>query len=199
MTRAVALPIHSRKNDTTGMAEQTSTAAKKREEVERKLQSKTGEIEAGLAALQEEVSTLGPAVRNAILEHPLVSVGGALVAGLVVGLLVGGKKKATAGLDLSASHRALLDRYVDALVEEARYRMAHGQGAEEALRNALADRVPLIVYEASQNDEQRGLVRQLGRLLLRSVVGIGIRTGLDHLMRASDLTMPIDEAGDAGG
>ena len=68
----------------------TSRTKDRKEAVERRLQMKTRHIEGHLEALQEEVTTIGPSIGKALFEHSLVSVGGALVAGLAVGLIFGG-------------------------------------------------------------------------------------------------------------
>ena len=149
--------------------------------VEKELQLKEDQIEQRLLALQEEVATVGPTIRKALLNHPLVSVGGALLAGLVVGLIFGGKKRRNDGFGAAAGHRALVDHYVDAVVEEARHRVAKGQDVDEAVHAALKDRVPLIVYEVPVADEKRGLLGSLVSLVLGKVVPLGIQMGLDYL------------------
>ena len=161
------------------------TETKKRrtkEDVERALNLKKDQIEQRLAALQDEVSSVGPSIRDAVFGHPLVSVGGALLAGLVVGLLFGGKKRQKDAFGADANHRALVDHYVGAIVEEARHRMADGQDAEEAVRAALHERVPLIVYEVPEaSSSKSGLASQLMSLAMRQLVPLGIQMGLDYL------------------
>ncbi len=168
------------------MADKSKTT-ERLDEVSRRLQAKTQQIESGLSALQEEVVTLGPALRRAIFDHPLVSVGGALVAGLAVGLLFGGRKRVKNGLDLSSSHRALLDRYLDALVDEARHRVGRGQEMGEAVRDALAERAPLIIYDAGPATEEGSVTRRFFDLVLKSAIGFGIKFGLDYVGRSVDL------------
>ncbi len=149
--------------------------------VEKELQLKEDQIEHRLLALQEEVATVAPTIRDALLNHPLVSVGGALLAGLVVGLIFGGKKRWNDGFGAAAGHQALVDHYVDAVVEEARHRVAKGQDVDEAVHAALKDRVPLIVYEVPLADEKRGLLGSVVSLVLGKVVPLGIQMGLDYL------------------
>ena len=150
-------------------------------DVERELKQKKDQIEQRLEALQEEVSTVGPSIRDAVFKHPLVSVGGALLAGLLVGLMAGGKKRPKDAYGAKANHRALVDHYVGAIVEEARHRMAEGQDADEAVRAALQERVPLIVYEVPEAADRPGIVGQLMSLALRQLLPLGIQMGMEYL------------------
>lgn len=161
---------------------ETETKDKRtKEDVERALNVKKDQIEQRLAALQEEVSTVGPSIQDAIFNHPLVSVGGALLAGLVVGLLFGGKKRKQDAFGAGADHRALVDHYVGAVVEEARHRMAGGQDAEEAVRAALHERVPLIVYEVPEASSASSMTTLAKYFVLRQLVPLGIQMGLNFL------------------
>jgi len=74
-----------------------------------------------------------------------------------------------------------VDHYVDAVVEEARHRVAKGQDVDEAVHAALKDRVPLIVYEVPQADKKQGLLGSVVRLVLGQVVPLGVQMGLDYL------------------
>lgn len=164
-------------------------------DVERELNQKKDQIEQRLAALQEEVTTVGPSIRDAVFKHPLVSVGGALLAGLVVGLLAGGKKRPKDAFGAGANHRALVDHYVGAIVEEARHRMADGQDADEAVRAALQERVPLIVYEVPEAAGRPGMVSQLMSLALRQLLPLGIQMGMQYL----NGTLEEEAGGEASG
>ncbi len=185
------------------MAKQTSIT--KKEDVERQLREAAGQVEARVAALQEEVATIGPALRKALFEHPLFSVGGALLAGLAVGLLFGGRKRPADPFGGQASHRALVEGYLDAVMAEARHRLAQGAEAGEAVREALADRVPLIVYEPGEAAGRSGsLLRQVLDVTLKTALGFGIKVGFDFLTKSIDLPDFLDEeaaegaASDAG-
>ncbi|MFQ5570160.1 MAG: hypothetical protein ACE5G0_10835 [Rhodothermales bacterium] len=160
----------------------TATKTLTKEEVEQQLQSKAGQIEQRLAALQEEVVTVGPSIKKAVFGHPLVSLGGALLAGLAVGLLFGGKKKRPKkAFGAGHSHKALVDHYVEAIMEEARHRVAGGEDVSQAVREALDERVPLIVYEVPEAQHRQGILRQVLGLVLRQVVPLGIQMGMDYL------------------
>jgi len=155
-----------------------------RAEVEQELHLKEQQIEQRLAALQREVTTVGSSMRDAIFSHPLVGLGGALVAGVLVGLVFGGRKRPKDPLGAGARHRTLVDQYVDAVVGEARRRIKGGQDVGRALRAALQDRVPLIVYEVPESIEKRGILSHAWELALRQLLPVGIGMGLDYLMHA---------------
>ena len=150
-----------------------------KEAVEKELQLKENQIEQRISVLQQEVASVAPTIRDALFNHPLVSVGGALLAGLVVGLIAGGKKRRNAASGLS--HRTLVDHYVDAVAEEARHRVVNGQDVDEAVYAALKDRVPLIVYETPQTEEKQRLINSVVSLVLRQVVPLGIKMGMNYL------------------
>lgn len=161
-----------------------------KDDVEQELQLKENQIEQRITALQEEVASVAPTLRDAIFNHPVVSVGGALLAGLVVGLIFGGKKRrrSAPGID----HHALVENYVDAVVEEARHRVLDGQSVDEAVQAALEDRVPLIVYESPDSGGKQGLLGTVTTLALRQVVPLAIQMGLQYLS-------PDAETGEAAG
>ena len=164
---------------------ETETKKKRtKEDLARELDKKREQIEQRLASLQEEVTSVGPSIRKAVFKHPLVGVGGALLAGLVVGLLVGGKRRSKKAYGAGADHRALVDHYVGAVVDEARHRIMEGQDVDGAVRDALNERVPLIVYEVPEGDHKPGVVGQLMGLVLRQVVPLGIQMGVDLLKGA---------------
>ena len=148
---------------------------------------KNKHIEGHLEALQEEVTTIAPSIGKAIFEHPLVSVGGALVAGLAVGLIFGrGRKRAKPDLTLKGTHRVLVERYLDALINETRYRVAKGAEAGEAVRAALADRVPLIVYEGD-GEKRPGVLSQTFDMIIKTALGFGVKLALDYVTSNMDI------------
>lgn len=160
---------------------------------------KNQHIEGHLEALQEEVTTIAPSIGKAIFENPLVSVGGALVAGLVVGLLFGGRKRPKPDLSLKGTHRVLVERYLDALIDETRYRMAKGAEAGEAVRAALADRVPLIVYEGDA-EKRTGVLSQTFDMVVKTALGFGVKLALDYItsnMEIPDLLEDEEETAEA--
>lgn len=152
----------------------------KKERVEQELAEKSEQIERRLTALQDEVLDIGPSIGRAIFDHPLVSVGGMLLAGVVVGLIFGGRRKPSGGVE--ARRRELVERYIEALARETRARVARGDDAGQAVRKALKDRAPLIVYETPPEDlprARRSVPRQAADILLKTMLGMGVKMGVD--------------------
>ena len=162
---------------------QQETVDKKqsRTALEDELNEASDHIERHLQALQEEFSTLGSSIGSALLNHPVVSVGGALLAGLAVGLIFGKKKQPADPFQGQAAHRALVERYVDTLVEETRHQVQRGADVEAAVRAVLQERVPVIVLEAEEPPARSGLFRQAGHILFRSVLGLGMTMAVNYL------------------
>jgi len=155
------------------MAETTSRA-----ELERQLEATTDLIKRRIDALGGEVQSLRSTIRDAIFDNPLLSVGAALAAGLVVGVVFGGRKKDPFRTD--AYQRALVEEYLDAVAREARQAVARGKEPGVAVREALRDRVPLIVLESGAGGSA-GMLRQIFDLLLKSSVGFFMSSTLDRL------------------
>ncbi|WP_397547364.1 hypothetical protein ABUL39_02980 [Rhodothermus marinus] len=153
---------------------------KSRAEVEAALQAKAQEIEADLEALQEEVRQLGRSFRAALWNHPLVSVGGSLVAGLLVGWVLGGLGRRRRPR-LSKTHRALVSAYLEALVAEARKAVRRGRDPEQAIRKALEERVPLIIVQENDNTSEKGVLRSIGGAVL-GLVGSAVSVALSRVL-----------------
>lgn len=153
---------------------------KSRTEVEAALQAKAQEIEADLEALQEEVRQLGLSLREALWNHPLVSVGGSLVAGLLVGWVLGGVGRRRRQR-LSKTHRALVSAYVEALVAEARKAMRRGRDPVQAIRKALEERVPLIIVQENDSASEKGVLRSIGGAVL-GLVGSAVSIALSRVL-----------------
>ena len=157
-----------------------------------------------LAALQDDLAGAGTSAadeartralalrdqaRHTLQRRPLWSLGGAVAAGLAVGFL------ATRGRRdrLKARHRRLVEQYVDAVREDVVDAVERGRAADDAVTDALRNRVPFVIYEAASaaGDAQRaGLAGALGDLLgfaLRTTLSIALRDVLDDLLRDADL------------
>jgi ElaB/YqjD/DUF883 family membrane-anchored ribosome-binding protein len=153
-----------------------------------------------LAALQDDLQDAGTSAadevrtralalrdqaRHALRRRPLWSLGGAVAAGLAVGFL------ATRGRRdrLKARHRRLVEQYVDAVREDVVDAVARGRTADDAVTDALRNRVPFVIYEAAASDgdgaQRAGLVGALGSLVafaLRTV----LREVFDDLLQGTD-------------
>lgn len=136
------------------------------------------QINRRLDALQGEVGTLGESIKAYLLDNPLVAVGGSLAAGLLVGLIFGGSRKRRSG---TTRHRDLMEQYVQSLMDETRHRVAKGEDAGEAVRRALGDRVPLIVYEAPDGAGEQSVVGRVFDVLMKTSLGVGTKMGVDYL------------------
>ncbi|BBM69452.1 hypothetical protein [Rhodothermus marinus] len=150
-----------------------------RAEVEAALQAKAQEIEADLEALQEEVRQLGRSFREALWNHPLVSVGGSLVAGLLVGWVLGGLGRRRPRL--SKTHRALVSAYLEALVAEARKAARRGRDPVQAIRKALEERVPLVIVQDNEGASEKGVLRSIGGAVL-GLVGSAASVALSRVL-----------------
>lgn len=159
-----------------------------REELEAELRSTSTVIEQRIGALEQELSTAPAAAQesftDAILRSPLVIVGGALAAGLVVGLVFGGRSKKK---QLGATHQRLVNAYVDALVEDVRYAVTKGVDPDAAVRDAVQDRVPLIIYDEGGPADSRGFLRTFGDLVFKTATGFAIKIALDALSSRAGL------------
>lgn len=126
------------------------------DELEERLRQKRLNIQARVDALQDEVLTTGDSLKQAVVRSPFALVGGAVVAGLLVGLLVGGRSRRKRRMKATSAHEALVRGYVEAVVKEVRTAVAAGDDLEKAVRSALGDRVPLIVVASGREESSSG-------------------------------------------
>lgn len=165
-----------------------------KDDVRAQLDNRKETIQLRIDALEGEVSTTGDAVRDAVLGHPLVIAGAAVAAGLLVGFLFKGSRRGK-GPD---AHRALVDAYIDAVANDAHRYARRGRTTDDAVREALQDRVPLVVYEASAHGERSSLLARLLNLTLSTAVGFGVKAGIDFLSHRIELDEFILPDADAG-
>lgn len=168
-----------------------------RDELEAELRSTSTIIEQRLGALEHELSTAPDeaqdAFTDAVLRNPLVIVGGALAAGLLVGLVFGGRRDKKR---LGVTHKRLVNEYVDALVEDVRYAVTKGADPDAAVRDAVQDRVPLIIYDEGGQSDSRGFIRTFFDLALKTATGFGIKLALDALSARAGLEELIEPTDD---
>ncbi|SHK13734.1 hypothetical protein [Rhodothermus profundi] len=158
---------------------ETSRRPTSRAEVEAALQARAQAIEADLEALHEEIRQMGQSVRETLWNHPLISVGGSLAAGLLVGWLLGGLGR-NRRARLSRRHRALVTAYVEALVAEAQKAARRGRNPETAIRRALEERVPLVVVQ-EDTARKKGPVRTLIGAML-GLAGSALSAALSRVL-----------------
>ncbi|HET6568564.1 MAG TPA: hypothetical protein VFG50_11420 [Rhodothermales bacterium] len=161
-----------------------------KQQVLAQLDARSEEITRRLDAIQQEVSTTGQSVRTAVSDNPLLSVSGAVAAGLLVGLLFGGSKKSPKrkGGNAEQRYRALIDEYIQSIVEEADGAARSGKDSMKAVRRALRDRVPLIVYSNAGANPQRGFVGEGFDLAYKTALGFAVKFGIDFLASKLKLT-----------
>jgi hypothetical protein len=148
-------------------------------ELESELKEKAAELEAQINALNDELSEAKRKVVELVKSKPWLVLGGTLVAGLFVGLLFGGRRRVIPRME--DGHRAFIDAYIDAVVSDARHAIVSGEETGEAIRMALQDRVPVIVYSQESKAKAPGLFRQLLELSITTGVGFGVRSALERL------------------
>lgn len=141
-----------------------------REDVEARLRDTAEAMSDRMASLQDELSSSGTTLRDWVVNNPWKSVGAMLAAGVAVGALLGGRRKKR------PEHGELLEKYVDALRAEMEEAVAAGESPSEALERVLRGRVPLVVLEQTQHEDESssGFLGMLGggavyliRLLIR--------------------------------
>lgn len=157
-------------------------------QLEAQLQSKTEAISARMDALREEVEDTPSSLWDEMKKRPLVSLGGALAVGLLVGLWISGRRKRR----VKRSHQALIEQYIDALRGEVRHAVAGGEDLDSAVRQALQQRVPLIVYTPNGEEaESSGWIRNLLSLVFNTSLGLLVREALYGLLDGLDLEQEV--------
>ena len=127
-------------------------------EVQHLLKQKTKQIEQHLQALKDEVSGITPSIRETMHKHPLLTVGGTLAAGVLVGMLLSRQRG-----DLYSP--AMVDACLAPMVATVKARMAAGESAEEAVRAAFRTQPPVSAMHSSS------LSSELIRMLLPMLAG----------------------------
>jgi ElaB/YqjD/DUF883 family membrane-anchored ribosome-binding protein len=159
-------------------------------ELEAQLQSKTEAISARMDALREEVEDTPSSLWEEMKKRPLVSLGGALAVGLLVGLWIAGRRKRR----LKRSHKALIEQYIDALRSEVRHAVAGGADVDTAVQQALQQRVPLIVYTPEGKESASpGWLRNLFDIVFDTSLALFVREGLNALLGGLDLEEDVAE------
>ena len=162
-------------------------------EVQAHLAAKREEIDLRLQGLQHELATTGEAVKAAVLEHPFVGASSSLAAGLVAGLVFGGRRKKKGKdhdrPDVPKAHRALVENYLDAVARDAHEAAERGEDATSAIRRALEGRVPVVVHGAAGQGEE-GALKQGLDLAIKTALGFAVRSGLDYATTRLGLTPP---------
>ncbi len=160
-----------------------------RAELEARLQSTAEAMNERFDAIQGEIVSTRETVRTGLAKNPLLSVGGAIVAGVAVGWLLGGSKRRRT----QNRHRQLVSSYLDAVRDEVRASMGDGEDVESAVRGALQERVPIVVYENSTSDSSGGLLRETFEIIARTALSMLARDVVESVIANSNIDEAIDE------
>lgn len=147
-----------------------------REEVAAQLQARTEAIQQRLQALQQEMTGTGKAVRKAVLQRPLVTVGLTVLAGFVVGRLLGGGRRTRTGggVILGAALNA------DHVAAAVRCALEAGHDPAEAARTA-AQPPPAAFLLPAAPGRRRGLFGWVLDSALQGLIGLGLGAALRYL------------------
>lgn len=144
-------------------------------------------------AIKSEVLTTGDDVQRAVFGHPLVSVGGSLLAGLAIGLLVGKRKRAPEGLEkalqyLPGEQRKLAEAYAKAVEQAARRAVKRGEDAGDAVRAFLGSHAPpVIVSEGGKTMADGNVFKQSLDTALKTALGFLVKAAIDQVMIGTGL------------
>jgi hypothetical protein len=154
-----------------------------RSSIQRQLDAKEQQIKDRIDVLEDELVSMPAAIKSAIIKNPLLGVGAAIAAGVLVGLVfTRRKKKATA---VAPAHQALVEGYIAALATEVRKAVRRGKDPEEAVRKSLRGRTPVIIYapnaESPDRVQSRGALRDVGDLVLKTALGFAVKEAIDMI------------------
>lgn len=156
-------------------------------EVEAELAARSFSIEQRLDSLEREALSLKDQVLQRIKKQPYIAAGGALLAGAVVGWILGRPKKSTDPFDVNEAHQLLVSRYVDAISRDVERRVAEeGIDAAEATREALRNGVPLIVMPSDEGGGGGGLA-SLVLTVIKTALAIVVRSGVQNALGQFEL------------
>ena len=129
---------------------------RKASEVQELLKERSKKIEQHLQALREEVTNFTPSVRDAIQKHPMASMGGALAAGVVVGMLLLRQHTPAHVPPWHEGHLAPIAAAIGA-------KISGGESVEDAVKAVLAGPAPAAGSAQGVGIE---LMRLLGPILV---------------------------------
>lgn len=137
--------------------------------LEARLKMKQASIHEGLDRLGVSVADEKAALKDRILKNPAVGLGGALVGGVLVGLIFGGSKKDRPHGPRRKNFQAAQAAWTDSASAEIQKRLDRGDAPVEAVKDALRH-VPMVV-QVDAAPPRLGLVRDVATQTLRHVLG----------------------------
>lgn len=154
-----------------------------RSSIQRQLDAKEQQIKDRIDVLEDELVSMPAAIKSAIMKNPLLGVGAAIAAGVLVGLMFTRRKKKSK--TIAPAHQALVEGYIAALATEVRKAVRRGKDPEEAVRKSLRGRTPVIIYapnaETADRVESRGALREMADLALKTALGFAVKEAVDMI------------------
>ncbi len=184
----------SRAVEVSGTAEPATARA-----VRARLDAKTALIQTRIGAIEGEVVGVGKDARDAIFHNPIVSIGGSLVAGLLVGLIVGTPRDKTrfdgAISHLPKSMRGSARSWAQAAEREVRRAGKKGEDVGEALRDFLTLNHPPVASEARVQEKQKnGIITGALLSILTTALTAAAKTAVENVVKGKHRTTEADEA-----
>ncbi len=155
--------------------------------LEKELAEKEASIHHRLDELESEIASAPAAIKSSIVKHPLLGLAGAAASGVAVGLIVTGLRRKKP--DAAPFHQRLVEQYIDAVGEDVRRRMRRGRSIEEAVRDALRGRAPLVVYAPTRTvaRESKGFFSEFADILLKTALGFAVKVAIDVASASVDV------------
>lgn len=158
-----------------------------KEEARIQLRGKSEALSRRLHALEGELSSTPQDVEGTARKNPWVAMGTAAVGGLILTGVLRRRRRKRRRREAGHAHRDLVEHYIESVADEARY-LSRKKDTDAALREALEDRVPLVVY-APEGEAHRkaGLLRDLFDLVVKTSAAFAIKASIDYLTTRMDL------------
>lgn len=147
-------------------------------EVEEQLRRRRESMDGHLDGLQQELKTTGEEVQHeaqrTVQQNTLAVLGGMGLAGAVLGYWLVRRRKRR-----HAPH-GWAEEYREAVREEVRAAVRHGEDPGEAASQILAGHRPLVVREqAASRGESRGILKTVADLVGRTLVSLAVKYAVD--------------------
>lgn len=164
-----------------------------KQEIEAELERKRAGIDARIDAIKDEVQSASDDVRRALVEKPAKVATGALAVGGAVTLFILLRRRRKRNARLERSHRVLIERYMDTLVEEVRRQRVKGKDDAEALQRAFKGRLPLIVVESDRPESKTSsITRDAISFTLNTALGFFVKVLMDKVAARMELDEQVD-------
>jgi len=170
--------------------EQKQPAQKKLtpDDLRKQLFEREERIQRRIEAIQQETFGVADDARNAVFRNPRVSLGGALAAGLVVGLMVGRPVRPTwyapALTHAPKRYRKQLEAWAQGAEREARKAARKGENALDAVRMfAAGHEPPLAPMSDAPKKQKEGIIQGLLISAVTTVLSSAAKGFVDDIMK----------------